>query len=90
VAVPAAATAVKAQVPEPSSDAAPSLAYGNADGVPGAVDCRAPDFLDFLIGQSPPPRQQIYLQGLDILNRDTRSRFGHDFAEASDPEKYGR
>src|SRR3954469_2972809 len=37
-------------------------------GNPGAVECGAPDFLDFLIGQSPADRQKLYRNGLDMLN----------------------
>src|SRR6185369_2896616 len=37
-------------------------------GLPGALDCGAPEFLDFLIGSSPADRQSIYRSGLDTLN----------------------
>ena len=35
---------------------------------PGALDARAPEFLDFLLGESPKERQQLYRTGLDPLN----------------------
>lgn len=37
------------------------------DGGVGAAEARAAEFLDFLIGQSPADRQQVYLKGLDLL-----------------------
>jgi hypothetical protein len=36
-------------------------------GAPGAIEAKAPEFLDFLLGESPAERQQIYRQGLDRL-----------------------
>jgi hypothetical protein len=36
-------------------------------GAPGAAEAQAAEFLDFLIGESPADRWQIYLQGLDRL-----------------------
>lgn len=36
--------------------------------MPGAVAAGVPAFLDFLIGQSPAARQQMYRDGLDTLN----------------------
>jgi hypothetical protein len=38
------------------------------NGTPGALDAKAPEFLDFLIGASPSERQQVYRAGLDALN----------------------
>lgn len=35
------------------------------NGTPGALDARVPEFLDFLIGQSPADRQKLYRDGLD-------------------------
>ena len=37
------------------------------NGSPGALEAKAPEFLDFLIGESPAERQQLYRQGLDRL-----------------------
>ncbi len=50
-------------------------------GYPGALEVNVPEFLDFLIGQSPRDRQQIYQRGLEQLNDDARRQFGHPFAE---------
>lgn len=52
-------------------------------GNPGAVEAEAPQFLDFLLSQSPASRQMLYRQGLDKLNRDAHSRFGNSFAQVS-------
>src|SRR5580692_5160109 len=35
------------------------------NGSVGALDAKAPEFLDFLIGESPADRQQVYRAGLD-------------------------
>lgn len=48
---------------------------------PGALDAKAPEFLDFLIGRSPADRQQIYRAGLDALNSQANARFKKPFAE---------
>ena len=49
-------------------------------GFPGALDAGTPEFLDFLIGVSPPARQQMYKSGLDRLDAEARQRFGLPFA----------
>jgi Gluconate 2-dehydrogenase subunit 3 len=51
------------------------------NGAPGALDAHAPEFLDFLIGQSPADRQQVYRAGLDALNAQARRRFNKAFAD---------
>jgi hypothetical protein len=48
---------------------------------PGALDARAPEFLDFLLGVSPPDRKQLYRNGLDALNAAARKKFGKAFAD---------
>jgi hypothetical protein len=50
-------------------------------GLPGALECGAPEFLDFLIGASPADRQTRYRNGLDTLNAHARKQFGKSFAE---------
>jgi len=37
------------------------------NGAPGALDAKAPEFLDFLISESPADRKQLYRDGLDSL-----------------------
>ena len=49
-------------------------------GSVGALDAKAPEFLDFLIGQSPSDRQQVYRAGLDSLNAQAKKRYGKTFA----------
>ncbi len=51
------------------------------NGAPGALDAKAPEFLDFLISVSPAERQQLYRAGLDALNAQSTKRFSKSFAE---------
>ena len=53
---------------------------------PGALEAEAPEFLDFLIGQSPAERQQIYRVGLDILNTQAMKQFKKNFAEVDETQ----
>ena len=50
-------------------------------GLPGALECGAPEFLDFLIGSSPADRKTLYRNGLDTLNARAKSQFHKPFAE---------
>jgi len=50
-------------------------------GRPGALDCGAPEFLDYLIGVSPADRQQLYKTGLDSLNSKSKKQYGKTFAD---------
>lgn len=52
-----------------------------AGNIPGALAARAPEFLDFLVGASPPERRTLYTAGLDALNAGAVSRFGKPFAD---------
>jgi len=52
-----------------------------ASGAPGAVEAKAPEFLDFLLSQSSADRQQLYRTGLDGLNAQARKRFSKLFAD---------
>lgn len=56
------------------------------NGTPGAVDARAAEFLDFLIGQSPADRQHVYRAGLGALNGQSKKRFGKPFGEVKSPQ----
>jgi len=47
----------------------------------GALDCDAPEFIDFLVSASPTDRQQLYRNGLDALNLQARSKFAEPFAD---------
>lgn len=56
------------------------LLLPSVNGRPGALEAKVPEFLDFLIGVSPAPRQQLYRQGLDLLNARSSERFAKLFA----------
>jgi hypothetical protein len=47
---------------------------------PGALDAGAPEFLDFLVGQSPIPTQTLYRNGLDALNTRATAKYAKAFA----------
>jgi len=49
-------------------------------GYPGAKEAGTPEFIDFLIGVSPPERQQMYQSGLDRLNAEAKQHFGVAFS----------
>lgn len=46
---------------------------------PGALDAEVPQFIDFLIGQSPADRKQLYRSGLDLLNAHAAKQFNKPF-----------
>jgi hypothetical protein len=48
-------------------------------GNPGALDAEVPQFIDFLIGQSPADRQHLYRSGLDFLDAHAMKQFGKAF-----------
>jgi hypothetical protein len=50
-------------------------------GSPGALEARVPEFMDFLIGDSPADRQQVWLRGLDALEKQSQTRFRKTFAD---------
>ena len=51
------------------------------NGTPGALEAKAPEFLDFLISESPAGRQQVYQAGLDALNAQAEKSYRKPFAE---------
>jgi hypothetical protein len=55
-------------------------------GSPGALDCGAPEFLDYLIGVSPADHQQLYKTGLDSLNSQSKKQYGKTFADLDDSQ----
>jgi hypothetical protein len=59
------------------------------NGVPGAVEAQAAEFLDFLVGDSPDDRKSLYKVGLDSLNAQARKRFGKAFADIDDAQAAG-
>jgi hypothetical protein len=56
------------------------------NGRPGALEAEAPEFLDFLIGQSPAERQAIYRKGLAGLEQQAQSQFKKAFAALEPPQ----
>ena len=48
---------------------------------PGALEAGAAEFLDFLIGASPKPRQILYRSGLDHLDAESSRLFKKPFSE---------
>lgn len=57
-----------------------------SNGMPGAVEAGAPEFLDFLIGESPDDRKALYRAGLDALNAQAKKRFGKLYADLDDAQ----
>jgi Gluconate 2-dehydrogenase subunit 3 len=55
-------------------------------GSPGALEARVPEFLDFLIGDSPLDRQQVWLSGLDELEYQSQAQFQKPFAETENAQ----
>jgi hypothetical protein len=55
-------------------------------GNPGALECGAAEFLDFLIGVSPADRQQLYRNGLDTLNAQAKKQFSKSFSDLDDAQ----
>jgi hypothetical protein len=55
-------------------------------GAPGAVEAGAPEFLDFFIGESPQPVQNLYRSGLDALNTGATAKYGQGFAALDDTQ----
>ncbi len=52
-------------------------------GVPGALEARAPEFIDFYLGESPAERQELYRSGLDELNSRAQKSFHLPFAQVN-------
>lgn len=49
------------------------------NGMPGAIECGVPEFLDFHTAQAPPDRQQLWRSGLNSLDARSLARFGARF-----------
>lgn len=56
------------------------------EGGVGAKEAKAAEFLDFLIGQSLPARQQVYLKGLDALEAAAKRKYKQSFISLSEAE----
>jgi hypothetical protein len=59
------------------------------DGTPGSVAVGVPEFLDFLIGESPAEKQQLYRAGLDALNAAARKKHAKAFADVDEAQVDG-
>jgi hypothetical protein len=57
------------------------LLVPGAPGAPGALDAHVAEFMDFLIGDSPADRQQMWTRGLDALETQSQSLFRKPFAD---------
>jgi hypothetical protein len=60
-----------------------------ADGNPGALGVGVPEFLDFLIGESPAEKQQLYRAGLDALNAAARRKYTKAFVDVDTSQADG-
>ena len=56
------------------------------NGMPGALEAGAPEFLDFLIGASAADRKQLYKNGLDTLQTQAQKKFGKAFADLNEAQ----
>lgn len=63
-----------------------SLFMPPMNGSPGAVEAQAPEFLDYLLGESGTERKQLYRTGLDGLNSRSAQRYKKPFADLDDAE----
>jgi hypothetical protein len=53
---------------------------------PSALEAKAPEFLDFLMSESPGERQQAYRAGLDALNSQANRGFKKPFADLDEAQ----
>ena len=57
-----------------------------SNGRPGAIEAGAPQFLDFLIGVSPQPRQDRYRDGLNFMDAEAVRLFRKPFEQIDDAQ----
>jgi Gluconate 2-dehydrogenase subunit 3 len=62
------------------------LIVPSSEDSPGTDQAKAAEFLDFLIGQSPADRMQLYRTGLDSLNSEAHGRYQKPFADVTASE----
>lgn len=55
-------------------------------GKPGAIEAQTPEFLDFLLSESAPDRQNLYAGGLDWLEAEAQKKYKQSFS-ALTPEQ---
>ncbi len=51
------------------------------NGKPGAIEAKAPEFLDFLVGKSSEETQHTYRTGLDWLEQEAQQRYSKSFTQ---------
>ncbi len=56
------------------------------NNLPGALEAKAAEFLDFLLSKSPAERQRLYRVGLDRLNAQAQKRFSKPFADLNETQ----
>jgi hypothetical protein len=56
------------------------------NNLPGALEAKAAEFLDFLLSKSPAERQRLYRVGLDTLNAQAQKQFGKPFADLNETQ----
>ena len=56
------------------------------NNMPGALEAKAAEFLDFLIGASAAERKQLYKNGLDTLQTQAHKKFGKAFADLNETQ----
>lgn len=62
------------------------IIYPGANEVPGAIAVGAPEFLDFLLFESPASRQALYRQGVDELEHRAQKSFHIPFASTDEKQ----
>lgn len=62
------------------------LLMPSLNDLPGALDAKAAEFLDFLLSKSPAERQRLYRVGLDTLNAQAQKRFSKPFADLNETQ----
>lgn len=60
--------------------------YPASNGVPGALAAGAPEFLDFLLFESPEGRQNLYREGVDELEHRSQRDFTKPFASVNNEQ----
>ena len=66
-----------------------TLIVPSTEGRPGAKEAQAAEFLDFLLSQSPAPRQSLYRQGLALLDAAAVRQHKKAFSALTDSEAAG-
>ena len=60
------------------------------DAAPGAKEARVADYIDFVVfsaGELRPSLQREWIEGLEILERESQRQFGKAFRDAAEPDQ---